>query len=492
MKKLYHPALFSSVVLSMLLFLPAAVFYSCGEGSSSGGGAVTPAVGAPVGTVTDGVYYVSPSGSDANPGTKERPFKTPGFASRRLIPGDTLVIGEGTYLLSTYDDDIITPPSGTKDAPIVIRGEGTKRPVLEAGDDLLCAVNLSNTSYVTVEHLEITTKRGSTARDGIAAVDGPADHLVLSDLSIHHLDEFGINIGDTDGLKIVDCDVSYCGFGSIGGPAGNAGGWRNVLLSGCRLAYDGHYYQGGPGPSPYDRPDGFGIERSEGPVEIKNCVSEHNRGDGLDSKAKRTYIHECIVANNSCDAVKLWGIGSRVENTLIYGRGDGDMSPTTWGAVVIETDDPNGIFELVNCTVDDYAGNNYVMYAQYDRPTVPTTVEMRNCIFSSRGQNAPIFIGDSTKLVAENNLFFFPRCEDVLVHADRRSFASSDVGGLGPNNRYGDPLFVRPAFGTDGDYRLSPTSPAVDRGTASGAPSIDLDGKPRPAGGGVDIGAYER
>ena len=117
---------------------------------------------------------------------------------------------------------------------------------------------------------------------------------------------------------------------------------------------------------------------------------------------------------------------------------------------------------------------------------------MRNCIFSSRGQDAPIYIGDDTLLVAENNLFFFPQCEDVLVHAERQSFGSSSVSSLGSNNQYGDPLFVRPAFGTEGDYHLNPASPAVDKGTASGAPSTDLDGKPRPSGAGVDIGAYER
>ena len=42
------------------------------------------------------------------------------------------------------------------------------------------------------------------------------------------------------------------------------------------------------GTSPYDRPDGFSIESSEGPIEISYTVVEHNRGDGIESKAANT------------------------------------------------------------------------------------------------------------------------------------------------------------------------------------------------------------
>ncbi|MCP3144994.1 right-handed parallel beta-helix repeat-containing protein [Pyxidicoccus xibeiensis] len=50
------------------------------------------------------------------------------------------------------------------------------------------------------------------------------------------------------------------------------------------------------------------------------------------------------------------------------------------------------------------------------------------------------------------------------------------------------PQFVNPAAG---NFRLAPGSPAIDAGSPTYAPSIDLDGKARPAGAGYDIGAYE-
>ncbi|MEM1521093.1 MAG: hypothetical protein QXK42_06095, partial [Candidatus Korarchaeum sp.] len=42
-------------------------------------------------------YYVAPWGDDSNPGTRERPWKSPGLATRRIGPGDTLVIMGGRY-----------------------------------------------------------------------------------------------------------------------------------------------------------------------------------------------------------------------------------------------------------------------------------------------------------------------------------------------------------------------------------------------------------
>src|SRR5262249_24805082 len=49
-------------------------------------------------------------------------------------------------------------------------------------------------------------------------------------------------------------------------------------------------------------------------------------------------------------------------------------------------------------------------------------------------------------------------------------------------------LFVNPLAN---DYHLLSSSPARDHGTSLFAPPTDLDGRPRPQGTAVDIGAYE-
>ncbi len=444
------------------------------------------------------VYYVSPNGNNSNPGTRERPWATPGYGSRQLRPGDTLIILGGKYILKRYDDDIITPPSGNESSWIVIKGEDGSRPVLAGGENLLTAVNLSGTSYVRIENLEIThdySVSGSLLffRDGIQVLGSPASHIVLKDLYIHHIDEFGMNIQDVDDLQVINCRIEYCGFGALGGPQGAHGGWKNVKIQNCRLSYSGHYYQGGDGSNrPYDRPDGFGIEPSAGPILIEDTIAEHNYGDGIDSKAENTVIKKCIVANNSCDGVKLWGSGSRIENTLIYGRGDENPETTPWAAIVIDqVEKANSTFEIVNVTVDDALGGNYLFYVQYG-VNVPVRVLLRNTIFSGRGPDSHIYIGNSVTLSADHNLFYLPQSGGIIIEHGSKVYTQSNIGELGEGNIYGDPLFIFPAWGKVGDYHLHTGSPAIDRGTANGAPSVDLDGKTRPQGNGFDIGAYEK
>jgi len=438
------------------------------------------------------VYYVSPTGSNSNPGTLDRPWATPGYGSRQLRPGDTLIILGGRYILSQYDDDIIVPQySGNPNAWITIKGEEGDRPVLAGRDNLLTAIDLSGKSYIRIENLEITSDNGAQFRDGIEALGESISNIVIKNVYIHHIDEFGINIEDVNGLQIIDSQITHCGFGAIGGPEGDEGGWRNVLIRGCSLSYSGHYYQGTPGPGPYDRPDGFGIEASNGPIEIAYTIAEHNRGDGLDSKSANTYIHHCIVANNSCDGVKLWGDNSKIENTLIYGRGDGDTSETPWSPIVISTETSNSRFEIINVTVDDFVGRNYLMHVQYDYPSTPVNLTLRNTIFRGVGENSPIFISARTNLTADHNLFYMPNSEFILVHGDI-VYNASNINSLGSGNLYGDPLFVNPAFGTAGDYHLKNGSPAIDSGSPTNAPLDDLDKNPRPQGSGFDIGAYER
>jgi len=69
------------------------------------------------------------------------------------------------------------------------------------------------------------------------------------------------------------------------------------------------------------------------------------------------------------------------------------------------------------------------------------------------------------------------------------SFASWQALGYDTHSFLATPadLFITPGS----DFHLSATSPALDTGTASNAPAFDVDGNPRPVGGGFDIGAYE-
>jgi hypothetical protein len=442
-------------------------------------------------------YYLSPAGDDLGPGTQQQPWRSPGKACRRISVGDTLIFLPGRYRLRDYGSDILRPPSGRQGAPITIKGaNGKSRAVLCGGDNLGMAIDLAGTRHVRIENIEITSDPEAGGqqrwfREGISAVGAPTGDISLRNLYIHHLDEFGIDLQDVDGLTITDCRIEYCGFGAIGGPEGDEGGWRGVVVEGCRLAYGGHYYQGGNGSDrPYDRPDGIGLEPSEGPVEIRNTTAEHNYGDGIDLKPARATVTSCVVANNSCDGVKLWGDGSRVENTLIYGTGDGVGGPSPWAGIVIGTTKSNAEFEIVNVTLHDNPSRQaYPIYVQYDDRDVPIKVTMRNCIIA--GGYGVAYFGPSVSLTAEHNLFYRPG-DDVQIVVGDAAFGRGNLGLLGQGNIFGDPRFIRTAWGERGDYQLRKNSPAVDGGSSLNAAAADIDGAGRSAGAGVDIGAYER
>ncbi|HOV49183.1 MAG TPA: hypothetical protein PLM06_11170, partial [Anaerolineae bacterium] len=295
---------FAALTLSLVLAcnfsaLPTPTASAVEEIASPTPAPASPATPGGATAVTGGrTFYVAPGGDNAHSGSREQPWATPGYGSRQLAPGDTLIILDGRYTLSEYDADILTPPSGAADAWIAIQGEEGHRPVLAGRDNLLTAINLSGVQYVRVQNLEITHDDQATGealwfREGVEILGAPSAHIILQDLTIHHVDEFGMNIQDVDDLQILDCRIEYAGFGALGGPAGEHGGWRNVTIRGCSLSWSGHYYRGSDGSvvctgqpddppdcRPYDRPDGFGIEPTQGPILIEDTVAEHNYGDG--------------------------------------------------------------------------------------------------------------------------------------------------------------------------------------------------------------------
>ncbi len=97
---------------------------------------------------------------------------------------------------------------------------------------------------------------------------------------------------------------------------------------------------------------------------------------------------------------------------------------------------------------------------------------------------------------------------------DNTTYGIVELGKMAGNNRYvnnlvaksgtamrvagsvsgtisSDPLFVAYQANGTGNYRLSSSSPAIDRGTSTSAPRVDLMLVARPRGAAVDIGAYE-
>jgi hypothetical protein len=104
------------------------------------------------------VYWVAPSGDDADPGTRAQPWGTLDHAVGQLVPGDTLVVDGGTWNAS-----LALETSGTAAAPIRIVG---RRGATMGNDTGGYAIRIS-ASHVEVRGFNITG-----ARSGILVGDG--------------------------------------------------------------------------------------------------------------------------------------------------------------------------------------------------------------------------------------------------------------------------------------------------------------------------------
>ncbi len=93
-------------------------------------------------------YYVSPNGSDSNPGSQALPWKSISKAASTLAAGDVAIIRDGTYT----EPQIQFANSGTASQPIVVRAENKHQAVLSSTSG--CNPNISILgSYVTIEDL---------------------------------------------------------------------------------------------------------------------------------------------------------------------------------------------------------------------------------------------------------------------------------------------------------------------------------------------------
>ena len=96
-------------------------------------------------------YFLSPSGADANPGTREAPWQTLEKASAEAQAGDTV-----TLLPGRYEGRLEPVNSGTPEAPIVFRAEPRLEARLVGTGDAGVAVRVADISHLRFEGLHIS------------------------------------------------------------------------------------------------------------------------------------------------------------------------------------------------------------------------------------------------------------------------------------------------------------------------------------------------
>ena len=251
-------------------------------------------------------FYISPRGSDSNPGSRRRPWRTIENATERLRPGQRAVVRAGTYT-----ENVLLTHGGRPHAPITLINYPGERPVLRAagGQEDSYPIAFYSASYVRVHGLTIEGSTGGSSADvyfeaGARRIElsgceirGSADQGIFADRTTHHLQILGNSIHDN-------------GHSSQQNSHGIYLEGRHQLVAN-NLIYDNHH--------------GFGLQiypSAENIIAIDNTIVGNKFGGIVVGAAGGTTASYVMLANNIV-AYNGWaGIQSDFPDGTIRGRGN--------------------------------------------------------------------------------------------------------------------------------------------------------------------------
>jgi hypothetical protein len=471
----------------------------------------------------------------------DHPFRAlPPGETARMQGGDTLIIGIGSYAMGygapgtdncdpggAFDCHMPSVPGGPNSLnPTRILGEGWDKgcpnpPELWGTERPWFILNLSGSNHVEVACLEITDHSdcvefhtgglacerenppyGQWASYGIYAED--AADVTLCYLNIHGLAWGGVHAGRLTDWQVENVRIAGNGGvgwdGDIGENSANAGRlyFRRFVVewNGCGETYPAGEPLGCWGQTAGGYGDGVGTGFTGGYWIFEDSAFLHNTSDGLDllyvrAPGSLVEIRRTRAEGNAGDQIKTNG-PTLIENVIAVSNcGFFDQKPFTHhvdpcragGSALAFNLNPGNSATVVNSTITGQ-GDCLVLAecAEGQNCSGSENVWLRNSIFLGN----PEFNSDDTTCLA---------WAEGLTHDpfEMTHLIITDVKGMPdpcpPNSLCNvDPGLVNLSISSF-DAHLLPNSPAIDAGTAEGAPSVDFDGFPRDVI--PDIGAYE-
>jgi parallel beta-helix repeat protein len=387
-------------------------------------------------------YFVSPAGSDANPGTTGQPWFTLQHAANAVTAGDTVTVRAGTYTGFNLTTD------GTPSARITFLAEAnvTINQPLGANSS---GINVEGADHVTVDGFRVA---GMPAV-GIRSVNNTG--ATIRNNVLENNGSFGVYAGWSEGVVIENNTASN----SPGHGIHITSSADNPVVRGNRVTNNhisGIYLNG-------NLAAGSGDGLITGAVIEGNTISGNGAGGG--ASIALDGVQNSAVRNNLVVDARAWGI-------QFYGIG---------GAAGAKNN------TVVNNTVVAAADGQWAVRISHGS----TGNVLRNNILLSDNPAAGIIDIDNDSLLGfasdYNVLGNTFRDDDAgYTLATWQSIRSVDRNSVGATKAE---LFVDPAAH---NYHLSLSSPAIDIGLGAGAPAADIEGNARPQGGAVDVGAYER
>jgi hypothetical protein len=479
-------------------------------------------------------------------------FALPPGGEPRIAGGDTLIIRPGSYMMgygapgaeacaSDYPWDCTMPPlpSGP-DArhPTRLLGGASvttnaaahemqigyvpacsSQPELWGAERAYQILNLDGSSNVEIGCLELTDHSscvefhsgglacerdtypfGSWAAQGLYAADSA--NVYLHDLNIHGLASAGVRAGRLTDWRVENVRIAGNGWvgwdGDIDGDDNNAGTlafsrWT-VEWNGCGETWPGGQPTGCWAQSAGGYGDGVGTGETGGRWVIESSAFLHNTSDGLDLLYVRRpgsaiEIRRSIAEGNAGNQIKTTG-PALVENSIIVGNcGFFDGQAFThnvdncraYGNALSLSLKPGDDAQVTNNTLT--SEGDCLLTAECTGGCDGTEqVRVRNNLFQGQVDFLQPF--ERTCLVYQETFPANPFDVDFSVIDGVKHDACP-----GPHDICGAEVGVANPGIDAFDAHLLAGSPAIDAGTADGAPADDYAGQPR--NGRPDVGAHE-
>jgi hypothetical protein len=155
-------------------------------------------------------YFVSSSGDDKNPGSKDKPWKTLCRVSEaELSPGDKLLLETGSIFQGTLEISW----RGSKDQPIVVTSLGEGRATIAGGNER--ATSITGASFITIENLNLV---GSGRKDGninSGLFISDSDQVSVKNIEVSGFQKSGIAISGSRNVRITHVHAHNNGFAGI-------------------------------------------------------------------------------------------------------------------------------------------------------------------------------------------------------------------------------------------------------------------------------------